>query len=274
MKPTDTIAFLPASALILFATIYACTAAGFTNIPVADAFVATGPSGNLSGNNYGGGGALNVAAPNLPKGEFQSLLRFDLSSTASAFNSEFGVGQWNIQSVTLQLTASPHANAIYNPVAPGLLDVSLMQNNSWAEGTGTAGAPTTTGISFTSLNSIFINNSTDEALGTLNFPGGTSGTLSSSLNLTPTLISDIVTGGLASVRLFAGDNVVSIMFSSRSDTPSSSAPELIITAVPEPRTLTLCILGLIGVLLWRCSYVRSPNHHNSEFYPEQDRRTV
>ena len=103
--------------------------------PSADAFVAAGPTGNLSNNNYGGAGALSIAAPNLSQGEFQSLLQFNLSSVKSAFDIQFGVGQWSIQSVVLQLTSSPHNNVIYNNIAAGQFGISLMQNNSWIEGT-------------------------------------------------------------------------------------------------------------------------------------------
>src|SRR5258708_6950854 len=77
-------------------------AATFTLNPSADAFVTTGPSGNLSGNNYGGAGALSVAAPGLAQGEFQSLLQFSLAGAKSSFDSQFGAGQWSLQSLTLQ----------------------------------------------------------------------------------------------------------------------------------------------------------------------------
>ena len=49
------LAFMAAPALL--------SAAVFTNNPVADAFVTTGPTGNLSDNNYGSSGGLSVAAP-------------------------------------------------------------------------------------------------------------------------------------------------------------------------------------------------------------------
>src|SRR5436190_22393788 len=102
-------------------------AASYSTNSFADAFVASGPTGNLSGNNYGGGGALAVAASGLPNGEFQTLLKFDLSGARDAFNAQFGVGDWSIQSISLQLTSSPHNNAIYNPIAAGSFDISLMQ---------------------------------------------------------------------------------------------------------------------------------------------------
>src|SRR5438105_6099193 len=54
------------------------SATTFSLNPGADAFVTTGSSGNLKNNNYGGAGALSVAAPNLSQGEFQSVLQFGL----------------------------------------------------------------------------------------------------------------------------------------------------------------------------------------------------
>lgn len=78
-------------ALLLGLPGYAATA---TLNPIADAFVTTGPTGNLSGNNYGGAGALSVAAPGLAKGEFQSVLQFDLSSATASFNAQFGAGKY------------------------------------------------------------------------------------------------------------------------------------------------------------------------------------
>ena len=137
-----------AATLALFVALTA-QAATFTLNPSADAFVTTGPTANLTGNNYGGAGALSVAAPGLASGEFQSVLRFDLSGAKTSFNSQFGAGQWSIQSITLSLTATAPNNAIFNASAAGQFGVSWMQNDSWTEGAGTpaagpdAGAPAT-----------------------------------------------------------------------------------------------------------------------------------
>jgi hypothetical protein len=235
------------------AMVCASQADTFTLNPFSDAFVATGTSANnLSADNFGGGGALVLAAPGLPNGEFQTVMQFNLSSASSAFNTQFGTGNWTIQSVTLQLTATPHPNPIYNAVAAGSFNVSLMQNNSWVEGTGTAGAPTMDGISFNTLQSTYINNATDQALGTGTFNGGTTGTTITSLNLTSGLTGDLLAGNDLSLRLYAADNAVSFLFSSRSDATVANRPELIIdvSAVPEPGSLTLGLLGLAVFLLW------------------------
>src|SRR5882724_3078740 len=105
--------------LFLAGAILPGRAGSFGVNPSADAFVTTGPTGNLNGNNYGGAGALSVAAPGLSQGEFQSVLQFNLSGAKSSFDGQFGVGQWSIQSVTLQLTATSPNNAIFNASAAG-----------------------------------------------------------------------------------------------------------------------------------------------------------
>ena len=138
--------FLP-----IFLIAHSAVAATFSSNPSADAFVASGPSGNLSINNYGGAGAICVAAPGLAQGEFQSILRFDLSSAKASFDSQFGAGLWTIQSVTLQLTATAPNNAIFNSSAAGQFVLSWMQNDSWTEGAGTPSAPATTGVTFATL---------------------------------------------------------------------------------------------------------------------------
>ena len=236
------------AAVALITAVCAAQPASFTVVPNADAFVTPGASGSLSSSNFGAAGSLAIAAPGLPEGEFQSVLRFDLSAAANSFNSQFGAGQWTIQSVMLQLTSSPHNNAIFNNIAAGQFGVSLMQNNLWVEGTGTGGLPSSDGISFDSLQSTYINNANDQALGTFGFPGGSSGQNSYQLTLASGLQSDVTSGGVLSLRLFAADNAVSYLFTSRSG--SSGKPDLLVqaVAVPEPSTITLCALAL--GLLW------------------------
>src|SRR5262252_5814947 len=102
-------------------------AATFSLNPGADAFVTTGPSGNLSSSNYGGGGALSVAAPGLSQGEFQSVLQFSLAGAKSSFDSQFGAGQWSVHSVSLQLTAAAPNNPIFNASSAGQFSISWMQ---------------------------------------------------------------------------------------------------------------------------------------------------
>jgi hypothetical protein len=170
MKTIPKILYASAAAILLTLPLQGAT---FTLNPSADAFVSSGPTGNLSGNNYGGAGALSVAAPGLANGEFQSVIRFDLSGAKASFDSQFGAGQWSIQSITITLTATAPNNPIFNSSAAGNFGISWMQNDSWVEGSGTPMAPTTTGITFSSLPSFL--SAGDESLGTFSFPGGTNG---------------------------------------------------------------------------------------------------
>ena len=186
-------------------------------------------------------GSLAIAASGLPQGEFQTVVKFDLSAAKSSFDAQFGVDAWNIQSLTLELTSSPHGNPIFNTIAAGKFNVSLMQNNSWVEGTGTGGIPTTDGISFSTLQSTLYIGPSDQSLvpsDGFNFPGGSSGVNSYSLTLSPGLISDLLAGDDASLRLFAADSKVSYLFSSLNSGPTT-VPELIITAIPEPGSIAL-----------------------------------
>jgi hypothetical protein len=240
-----------ASALALF-LVLPLHAASFTLNPIADAFGTTGPTGNLSANNYGGAGALAISAPGLSRGEFQSVLQFDLSAARASFDAQLGAGDWSIQSITLSLTAVPPNNQIFNPNAAGLFNVSWMQNNSWLEGTGTPAVPTTTGITFASLPSFL--SAGDEALGTFSFAGGTNGTAGYSLNLTPGFSAEVLAGGLASFRLFAADSSVSYLFNSRSFGTASARPLLSIVAVPEPGSI--CLLAMAAASLVYCRRCR------------------
>jgi len=238
-----------------------CAGASFSTQSIADAFVTPGSDGTLSVSNFGGAGALAIAANGLPQGEFQSVLKFDLSGAENSFNAQFGAGQWTVQSVTLQLTASPHNNAIFNNVAAGQFGVSLMQNNAWMEGTGTGGIPTSDGISYSSLLGTFINNGADQALGTFGFAGNTSGQDGYTLTLSSGLQNDVLSGSDLSLRLFAADDAVSYLFSSRSGA-SAARPTILIDAepVPEPSAVALCVgaLAVLWLVQWFRNWVKRP----------------
>ena len=224
-------------------------AATFALNPSIDAFVTAGPTGNLSINNYGGAGALSIAAAGLSKGEFQSVLQFNLNGAKSSFDSQFGAGHWSIQSATLQLTATPPNNSIFNPSGVGQFSVSWMQNDGWTEGNGTPQSPSASGVTFSTLSN-FVGIG-DEALGVFNFNGATNGNATYSLTLTPSFSAEILAGSTVSFRMFAADSTVSYLFDSQNFGNAALRPLLTISAIPEPGTVCLCA---VGVFSWRSAF--------------------
>lgn len=219
----------------------------FSTTATADAFVTTGPGGSLSANNFGGDGSLAVSAAGLPGGQFQSLLRFNLAGAPAAFDAQNGVGQWNIFEVILTLSATPSGNEIFNAPAAGGVNVSLMQNDTWAQGVGTAAAPVTTGVSYNSLPSI--TSPGDQALGAFQVGRATSGDSFIHLALTSGLVSDIVNGMDVDLRLSAADSTVSYLFASSSS--ANLYPLLTINVVPEPGCVVLGFMGVTVLTGWR-----------------------
>jgi hypothetical protein len=210
--------------------------------PVADAFVASStPSGN-----YGGGGALSVAASGLAKGEFQTVIRFDGSAVKAASDAAYGVGQWTVQSVTLTLMAASPSNSLFNSSAAGQFSVDWMANDSWAEGSGKPGTPGATGITFSSLPTF--ESAGDQLLGTFSYGGATSGANTYTLGLGSSFVTDLLGGNQASLRLYAADATVSYLFNSGNNATAANWPVLTVTTtVPEP--VTLSMLGAMSLLL-------------------------
>ena len=232
----------PATGVLALFLAFPLHAATVTLNPAADTFVTTGPTGAFSGNNYGGAGALAVAAAGLTQGEFQSVLRFDLAAARASFDTQFGAGQWSIQSLSLSLAATS-GNTFFNSSAAGQFGIVWMQNDSWIEGTGKPTAPATTGITFASLPSF--SGGSDESLGTFSFAGGTSGVATYNLGLTAGLLADASAGHLTRLRLAAADSTVSFLFNSTNNPTPSVRPLLSVVAVPEPHAFSLLVAGAI-----------------------------
>ncbi|HSI14353.1 MAG TPA: PEP-CTERM sorting domain-containing protein [Chthoniobacter sp.] len=240
--------FLSAVAIVALVPSFA-SAATFTLSPTQDTFVSSANSTS----NYGAAGALLVNAAGLPKGEFDSLLQFNFSSAKSSFDLTFGVGQWSIQSVTLQLTSANPGNPIFNsPAAAGAFTLNWMQDDSWTEGNGTPMAASTNGgVTYATLPGF--RSGADQSLGTYNFPGGTSGNNIYTLGLNGSFVADATAGNAVSLLALPADSAIVYTANSQNFTTPASRPVLTVTAVgvPEPGTAVLLLAGMSVGMLFR-----------------------
>jgi hypothetical protein len=238
---------LPVAAF-LAASLQAASPTSVTLNPTQDAFVSSANAGN----NYGSAGALLVNAAGLSKGEFDSLLQFNLASAKSTFDSTYGVGLWSVQSITLQLTSAMPNNGIFNsPAAAGSFTLTWMQNDSWLEGSGTPMSQPVPvdGITYTTLPSF--RSGSDQVLGTYSFLGGTSGNSTYTLGLNSFFVDDVMGGNYVSLLALPADSAIVYTANSQNFGTSSSRPLLTVTAVgiPEPGSALLLFAGAgVGLL--------------------------
>lgn len=221
------------------------------------AFEDTFVSASNPTSNYGGAGAMSLAGAGLSKGAFESLLKFNLAPAKASFDATFGTGLWQIQSVSLQLTATPPNNGIFNGFGAGpgatnvnfagLFSIHWMQSDAWVEGTGSPNSPTTNGVSFSTLSSFL--SPSDETLGTFSFGGATSGNTVASLGLASAFFADTTAGGTVSLRATPGDAGVAFLFSGRTASNAANRPQLVVnaTAIPEPGTIVMLLAGGIAM---------------------------
>jgi hypothetical protein len=207
--------------------------------PAADAFV----NSSLPDSNFGAAGGLGIAGSANDTGESITLLRFDASPAIALFDATYETGNWQIQSASLQLTATNPLNPIFHtPSVAGPVSAIWQSNDNWVEGGGTPNDPGTDGITFTALSTLL--SPSDEAIGAWNYDGSVGGSQHFSLVLTDGFLDDLRSGGLVTVRLAPGDSDVSGVFKSLNFTNSSARPVLTITAgsLPEPADAMLLVL--------------------------------
>jgi hypothetical protein len=196
----------------------------YTGADYADAFLATGSSNNpagadLTGLNFGGAGMLVVASAASGKGEFQSLLKFNLSNAVALFNTNFGAGNWSITGLSLTLTSNygtggvqPN-NAVFPVVSAGHFVVEWLADDDWLEGTGTPNLPATDGVTGDSLPVLL--SGAHEILGTnLYSPPGNNVPVTYSLPLTANLVADVSGGGDITFLFYAADDQIGYLFNS------------------------------------------------------------
>ena len=231
----------------------------WTGTSVADAFLAAGSPANpigadLSDKNFGGAGTLAIAPASSSKGEFQSLVMFDLSPSLAKFDAAYGAGNWQITSITLTLASNfgdpgeqPN-NLIFNSIHAGGFAIEWLATDSWTEGTGNPSSPGATGVNFDSLGTLLAANREVVETNTYN-PPGDNVALTWTLDLTSGFLADAAAGQNVTFRFYATDSDVGYLFNARSF--GSNRPLITVTAVPEPAAVALLSGGLAVLVAWR-----------------------
>ena len=212
-----------------------------TTLSVADAFLCTGSANyqggaDLTGLNFGDAGTLAIAPASSAKGEFQSVIRFNLANGVALFNSAYGSNHWVIHSLTLILTSNygvagvaPN-NPIFNVISGGRFGIEWLADDEWAEGTGTPNLPTADGVTYNSLPDLLAQ--PREILGTNNYsPPGNNVPVAWPLPLAPKLVADVAGGGAVTFRFYAADEQVAYLFNSYKY-GRGNEPRLQVVAVP------------------------------------------
>ena len=213
-------------------------------LPEADTFV----SAAHSGRNYGASGAIAVSQTSAANGQISTLLRFNLASVKTSFDTSFGVGQWMPTSATITLSHAavmPGVSALFSPPDSGTIDVRWLANDGWIEGTGTPNFNTSDGIVWTGMGSLLA--SGNQSAGSYNYTAATSGSGTYSLAIPSGFASD-VTAGTKLTLLFDSTDANSLMFGIRPMFPNTD-PFMTITAgpIPEPSALALLSFGVLAL---------------------------
>ena len=240
-----TIAFAIAIVAAIRVHVEAATTLSTPINPDQDTVIATGVSNAFVNNNYGSAGAVSVAGASSGKKEQRAVMRFNVSTVISSFNALLGVGNWSIDSVTLQLAAQVPGgtNPLFNnPNVAGTFRIDWVPGDSWVEGTGTPATPTTTGLTWANASL-----GTAVSQGNQSYNGGT-GLMSFTWTPTSEMMQDIMNGGEMSLELSAVTATMSGIFTSTNNGTPSNWPSLNFTASPEPSRALLIVAGMLGVM--------------------------
>lgn len=225
---------------------------------VADAFLASGSPGNpagsnLTANNYGGAGTLAIAPASSSNGEFDSVIMFNTTAAVSAFNAEYGAGNWRITGLSLSLASNTGTqganpgNSLFNTISGGAFGLDWIADDSWIEGSGTPNSPSSTGVNFNSISTLL---ATEDSLGFYDYaPPGNGVYETYLLPLDASLTANAAAGGDLSLYFYATNgSTVSYLFNSRSGPAPHPELTIDVTPTPEPAIASLMVFSLGGAV--------------------------
>jgi len=215
----------------------------------ADTYVSSGQPTS----NFGTMGAMEIAVPTSSQNRTEeSLIRFNTSAIESAFNTDYGAGDWTITSITLTLfsnfsTAGQQpGNNSFNQIAAGGFELDWLSNDSWSE----------TGITWNTLSTVLPGTGDNalDSLGDFYWPATGSSSANWTLSLDPNLVNDITAGSLATIfgQPTTG-STVGYLFNTLNNSPAYLNVTADVTAAPEPSAAAMFACGLGGLVAVRRS---------------------
>ncbi len=191
--------------------------------------------------NFGGAGALAVAGSaavngvNEPQGQYQSILQFDANIATSAFDAQFGPGNWQLTGASLSLyQVGAPINPIFN-IGAGSVSFRWVSDDNWLQGIGTPGPPPIDAggneISWNFLQTL-VSGANTANLATAPVAEQT-GTISIPLTLAPAFASDVLAGGFVSIFVAPASSTVGFTFRAIEYFPDpATGPRLVLSAQP------------------------------------------
>lgn len=197
------------------------------------------------GMNYGSLGAMEIAGPTTSQNRTEeSLIQFNTATIQSEFNTEYGVGNWTISSVTLTQYANyPTAgqkpsNSSFNTIAAGGFELDWLSDNNWSQ----------TAITYNNISSVLAGTggNLQDDIGDFTYAADGTSPVSWTLALDPNLVSDIENGG--AVTIF-GQPTSGSTVGYEFNTAGQGNPAILnVTAevVPEPTSMVLMVSSVLG----------------------------
>ncbi len=166
----------------------------------------------------------------------------DVSSAAADFDAAYGAGQWQVNSVSLELSSIEPNNPLFNgPNTAGKFSVSWFATDVWTEGTGGTNSATTVGIKWSEVGPLTAGS---ESQGIFDYSG--TGLAAYAFEPSAGLLADILSGSLVSLYLRPADSTISAVFGSRSNFPNRPALIITASAVPEPGRMGFLFVAVVA----------------------------
>jgi hypothetical protein len=219
-----------------------------------DTYITSPGIASADGNaNYGTKGAMMIAAPTAsqPRTE-DAIFSFNTATLRSAFDTEYGLGQWTVASATITLksnvaTAGVQPNdASCNVVNAGNFQLSWLSNDTWAANENA--------ITWNNQAN-YLSPSLQESLGTFHYLANGTSPFTWTLTLNSDFVNDILGGSEVTIFGTPADSTVGYLFNTIAQSNPASL-SVSAASVPEPTSLVLLAVGGLGglgiVKLRRC----------------------